>query len=180
MTDPTVIGPRETLTRQVGSLAGLREQKDKAELDLELLRQEVEATPQWAEFLEQQQKLADISEAIQSSDAQLRETAMDVAAELGDRKPVIGVEVIDRTRFQILDYNEALEYAKRELVAALKLDERVFKKLVLAMPDDNRPESVFVTKDPAVRIAGDLTAYLEGDPNVDLHPQEDLVERKTE
>ena len=155
----------EALTHKVGVLAGLRNQKFLAEEQVELLRQEVEATPQWADFVEGQQKASDISDAIQSVDDDLRETAMDVAAEIGDRKPIIGVEVIERTRFQILDYGEALEYAKAEMVAALKLDERVFKKLVLALPESGRPESVFVTKDPAVRIAGDLTAYLEGDPN---------------
>ncbi len=171
-------GPIGTLTHKVGTLAGLRDQKFKAEEQLELLRQEVESTPQWEEFLKGQQTVADIGEAIESTDADLRETAIDVVAELGDRKPIIGVEVIERTRFQILDYDQSLEWAKSELVAALKLDERVFKKLVLAMPEPNRPDSVFITKDPAVRIAGDLRAYLDGDPNEDLRPQEDLVERR--
>lgn len=158
-------GPIETLTRKVGNLAGLRNQKALAEEQVELLRQEVEATEQWTDFLEGKQKVEDISGAIESVDVDLRETAMDVAAEIGDRKPIIGVEVIERTRFQILDYDEALEYAKDEMVAALKLDERVFKKLVLALPENSRPDSVFVGKDPAVRIGGDLSAYLDGDPN---------------
>lgn len=168
--------PRRHMTRRLQYLAGLRALRLKMEERMDSLRAKVEATKTWQRFAQQQQDIVDISGAIESTDAQTREDVIDVAAELGIRKPVEGIEVIERTTFQILDETQALEWARDNMRAALIIDKRTFKKLILAMPEDQRPDFIFVGKDPAVRIAGDLTAYENGgDPNEygPLHPEEE-------
>ena len=158
--------PRLFLTGQLQALAELRAVRNRLTEKLDQLREKVEATKTWQNFAQGQQDIVDISGAIESADATTRETVMDVAAEIGIRKPVDGLEVIDRTTFQILDDDAALEWARDNMRAALVIDNRTFKKLLLAMPEKSRPDFVFVGKDPAVRISGDLSAYLKGgDPN---------------
>jgi hypothetical protein len=147
---------------------------------LDTLREKVEATKTWQNFAQGQQDIVDISGAIESADAETRETVMDVAAELGIRKPVEGLEVIERTTFQILDDDAALEWARTNMRAALIIDKRTFKKLILAMPERSRPNFVFVGKDPAVRISGDLAGYLDGgDPNDYTLPEEERTDDGT-
>lgn len=158
--------PRRVLTKQLQHLAGLRATRQRLNDTLDTLREQVEATKTWTNFEQGQQDILDISGAIEGADAETRETVMDVAAEIGIRKPVEGLEVIDRTTFQILDEDAALVWARDNMRAALVIDTQTFKKLLLAIPEKSRPDFVFVGKDPAVRISGDLSAYLDGgDPN---------------
>ncbi len=168
--------PRRHMTKQLQQLAQLRAQRTDKEASLDEARIIVEGTPEWEAFAQIQQDIVDISGAIQSVDAQTREDVQDVVAELGITKPVIGIEVIQRTNFQVLDETKALDWSRDNLVAALIVDKRTFKKLIMAMPEESRPDFIFVGKDPAVRIAGDLSAYQDGgDPNeyLPLHPEEE-------
>ena len=156
--------PLEVLKRETRILARLRAELAVHENELLLFREAVEATNQWKEFLAVQEAIAQVKASIEAQDGQLREIAIDVAAELGIRRPTDAIEVIERIRFVILDEAEALSWARTNLVASLTLDVKVFQKFILAMPEAQRPAFIFVGKDPAVRIAGDLSAYLaEGD-----------------
>lgn len=73
----------------------------------------------------------------------------------GSRRPVPGVEVIDRTYIEY-DERDALRWAIAHGLA-VKLDERQFESLMRAMGEAARPEFVRVERRPFTRIATDLS-----------------------
>jgi len=95
---------------------------------------------------------ADVTDAVDEVQAR----ALGAYEATGNKVPHPAVKV---ALFTVLDYapGDALEYARLHLPKALKLDKRTFEKMAKVI----EPDFVTISQEPRVRIARDLSAYLE-------------------
>jgi len=94
---------------------------------------------------------------VSEAEDKLRELTLQAYAETGNKSPVNGVGIRERT---ILTYDNkvAFDWAKAHKLA-LKLDTKTFESIVKADP----PSFVTITKEPIATIATELKLVEEGD-----------------
>ena len=90
----------------------------------------------------------------------IRWDAVTIFKDTGEKKPHEAVEVKEITKLDI-DMLKALEYAKTELPQALTLDQKVFQKVIRALPEEKVPDCVKISKVPSAYIASNLSIYLK-------------------
>lgn len=115
------------------------------------------------------EKRVELERTLKEAEQSIRERAMGIAVELKDKKPTPGVEIVAKTSFDH-DAKATLEYVRSELPALLVVDMKPFKKTMLALPAENRPDCVMVETEEygQVRIATDLSKVFEEDEDEDV------------
>lgn len=153
--------PKTVLEEGLARLAAMRRACDEQRKKTNGLLAKLEATDLHKEYCEADLALAALEADQMDHAIAIRRTILDVGEELQEKKPAAGAEIVKLTRFEVTNEKEALAYCRESLPGALKLDVRVFKKLMLALPEPARPECVEVriTEFGSVRIASDLDAH---------------------
>jgi hypothetical protein len=121
----------------------------------------MKASMAWQNWDANKKLLSNLKTDTADLDQIVRELAIEIYEEFDDKKPADGIEIVMKTEFEIVDPTALLDYCIRDLKAALTVDVSAVKKIVLAMPEERRPDCVKISKVPVVRIASDLSAYLE-------------------
>ena len=90
----------------------------------------------------------------QEAEAQLRDMAISVFSEAGDKQvaPGVGIKEVTKLSYEL---GIAFEWAKEHKLA-LKLDVTAFEKIVKASPDQFANFSINITKEPQATIATEL------------------------
>jgi hypothetical protein len=94
--------------------------------------------------------------------------ATDLFTEIGEKKIVDGVQVIEKNDFDIVDEVLAMRWCKEHLPVAIvrTINEDLVRAAIEAMPEAQRPSFFRVGKKPAIRIASDLSSWLEDDEEI--------------
>ena len=135
----------QQLKEQIRVVAGARETTRKAVEERNRLLAE------WTETNKEVfTRASDASLLMGEAEEKLRELTLQAYAETGDKAPVIGVGIRERT---VLTYDNkvAFDWAKAHKMA-LKLDTSAFEKIAKASP----PEFVKITTEPQATIATQL------------------------
>lgn len=155
----------------VRELAGLRSQEETwtalhATADAELAK-----TDQYKEVQEIRKELLKLADMVSMTQNQIRTVSLAKYRTSGEVRPAPGILV---KIFHLIRYDEkkALDYAKVNLPAALKLDGKMFTDVMKALKPEVRPEFVSEVEDPKPTIAKDLSSYFTGDQPVDGPDQE--------
>ena len=155
------VEPKVVLEESLALIASTRRNINAFEVELQTRRDALEATPEYQAVQEANDLLNDMHTAEQERTTLARCLALEIAVELGEKKPAAGVQIVKLTSFEILNTDAALKYCRDALPAALQIDKRTFKKLMLALPEPTRPDCVMVVEKEfgAVRIASKLDEH---------------------
>lgn len=139
----------------VSELALAREIEAKCKADVADIQAELEASALWRVLTERK---ADLKAAQSTTSAQadyVRKLGVAAYGETGDKRvhPAVTVKVYTTLAY---DPTDALDYARKHLPGALKLDKRAFEKVAKVAGLD----FVEVDQEPRVTIARDLSQYI--------------------
>jgi len=130
---------------------------------LESARAEQEAM---LEQVKQQERFLELEEYRKSSvgmigrlEAELREHAVEVFKETGEKHPHPALNILERPRVAY-DLAAAVEYCKAHLPRFVTLDKAAFEKHAKAVVETDPLPCVTYFKEPTATIATDLTSYL--------------------
>ena len=159
----TTIGtqdPKEQLTTNLKTLAGLNRALEENQAWLEAKEEKLKALPEYQEVERIQVERQQIKDRIDQARERVNELTLDLYNATGDKKPADGVGV---RIYRVLEYDQekALTWCKEHLEPALKLDKRTFEKYAKGVEDVQPLEFVDYLDEPRPTIAGDLSEYLD-------------------
>ena len=144
------------LNEMVNQLAACRLAEANAKEQIARLDRELEGTPTGQMLCHARGDLLEARDRLAIADANIRAAATHNFKETGEKAPHPAVKVVMSTVLYYINYH-ALEYCREHLPQALKLDKHGFEKAAKVLELD----FVDITQEPAVRIAKDLTPYVE-------------------
>ncbi len=147
------------LNEMVEELAACRLAEANAKKRISGLERELELTPRGRELCSARGDLREARDQLAIADANIRAAATHNYQETGEKTPHPAVKVqMSVVLYYINDH--ALEYCREHLPQALKLNKGKFEKAAKVLELD----FVDIAQKPAVRIARNLTPYVEDDP----------------
>jgi hypothetical protein len=154
----------EHVTNSVRAVARDRAKAAALKVLIEGAQLELESTNEFVKLDMLRTIQRDVKEAYRAQEEELRELALEIGEETGTKKILGGVDINKAKVFTIVDENLALSWAKQNLPQALKLDKTIFKKMVMVLPDAQRPNPDVVKLEEKeygkVRLASDLSFYV--------------------
>jgi len=113
------------------------------------------ASPLWQQVGDRRESLNRAKSRQTDAEVAVRQEAMKVFTETGDKTPHPAVKV---KMYTALDYDDgdALDYARVYVPRAVKLDKRAFEKAAKVL----EPDFVTIWQEPRITIARDLNEYL--------------------
>ena len=117
--------------------------------------QRVKISGAWQAFAKTKDERALAKRNMDSADDAVRVLALEIHAEFGEKKPASGVQVIDKSTFEITDPKGAIVWCEKHLpIAVIKsFHVEMIKTAVELMPEDERPDFVKFETVQAVRIS---------------------------
>lgn len=151
------------ITSKLQDLAVWRKALQEAAERKKAIEEQLQARPDYQEAL---QSIAEARKFIADLETTLRNTAIQLFQESGDKKPhpALGVRVRRRARYDPL---AAKQYCFQHLPVFLELNDAAFIKHALAVAETVPLPGVEIVEEPEATIAGDLSDYLPPTP-VDL------------
>lgn len=143
------------MEKVITNLAYIRQVVSEREAILAAYETELHTTSLWKSLEERRASLQRAKTAQSELEAEARNRALAAYAETGDKVPHPAVKI---KMYMVLEYKDedAINYARKHLPGALKLDRRVFKNAAKAVAMD----FVAIRQEPRATIARDLSEYL--------------------
>ena len=120
------------LTLWIESLSSARQELAEVQAECQALKDELESTPEWKRYQDRLAYSKNVQAYVDEATERVRESALREFAESGDKKPAKGVQVKLFSKL-VYDAAQALDYAKANLPAALKLDTKKFEAAAKAL-----------------------------------------------
>ncbi len=174
MTDTKVKNGKTALAEAIQVLI----EKIKAKVDADALYkdadQRVKSSGAWKTFARMKTDQARAKKEMENADADVRMLALEIHAELGEKKPASGVQVIDKSMFEILDLRAAIAWCEENLsIAVVKaIDQPLIEMAIELMPEDDRPDFVKFETVQAVRISKGKLGKVEIEEVVEIKKTE--------
>lgn len=142
----------------IKNLACSREIAAKRAVELKEAETKLVASPLWQQWESARVNLQIAKGNVLSNEADVRERALGIYEEVGDKIPHPAVTI---KMYTVLNYEDlnALDYAREHLPKALKLDKRTFETAAKVLNLD----FVTIQQEPRATIARDLSGYLPED-----------------
>lgn len=117
--------------------------------------QRVKTSGAWQAFAKAKDERALAKRNIDNADADVRRLALEIHAELGEKNAASGVQVIDKSTFEILDFDAAVAWCDENLPIAVirTVDKALVEVATELMSEDKRPDFVKFETVQAVRIS---------------------------
>lgn len=126
-------GPsREQMAELVNTVVFFREAFDAIATEMQRATDELQKRPEWIAFAKAQSDQAFLAQELREAEKQLRETAVDIYEEFGEKAPAPGVSVRVYQRWEC-SREEALQWAVAHGVC-LELDDKAFQKAAPKIP----------------------------------------------
>lgn len=122
------------LAELVQALARQRALVDLAKSRLKMAEADLAKLPEYAVAETCRTDLRSIQAISQELEGKVRALALEVARRDGTNKPALGIEVVAKRRFEIMDRAAATSWARTNMPLTLTLDAEAFEKSVLALP----------------------------------------------
>ena len=114
------------LTLWIESLANARQELAEVQAECQTMKEELETTPEWKRYQDRLGHAKNVQAYVDEATERVRESTLCQFAESGEKKPAKGVQVKLFSKL-VYDAGQALDYAKANLPAALKLDTKKFE-----------------------------------------------------
>lgn len=167
ITEPDAI--KTALEARVKALAKARHVESMAKLDKTAAEHRLIDTEEWRIL----QGLKDVLKLRKADASDIYDSvailAIDLFLELGEKKIVDDVQVIEKKGFDITDDAAALAWCEDNLpIAVIKtVNEDLVEAALKSIPEGQRPDFALIDTQPAVRVASDLSSWLDDEDEDD-------------